>query len=347
MHKVKRPTMHAYLLSPYLEALERSGHNTQLLAARYGMQPSDVTTLTSRLPLSSFVAFTKEAAVLTGNPALGLHLGSELTTEQLGTLGVLMTVAPTLKNALESISEWISALQESTQSRLNPAQGGVAELIYRLEAASPDDARQDVEYTLATTCNLIRARMGKSWHPVQVHFEHGPSANLRLYERIFRCPVSFHRSLNRILISEEDLNRQPAREGSWRERAMLPMIEEHLRSFLHGPAEQDSFSKQVSLHVAQSLGNRPVTLVTTAQALKTSVRSLQRRLESENTSFREILQAQRKRKAETLLRGRGQSVLAVAGNSGYADATALSRAFKKWTGKSPRQFVKQGVEKLD
>ncbi|MFK3797114.1 AraC family transcriptional regulator ligand-binding domain-containing protein [Pseudomonas sp. NPDC088444] len=267
---------------------------------------------------------------------MGLELGSQLKPDQLGTLGLLMTITPTLREALTRFTLWVDALQEGSQT-LFEQNASPAQLIYRVENTHIEAARHDVEYTIANTCNFIRARMGQSWIPVEVTFEHTALVSKRIYEKIFRCPVRFTQSVNSILISHQDLDCAAARPGSWRERAMLPMLDQHLQSLQREVDDQGSFTKQVSAYIFQNLGTTPVNLASAAKALKTSVRTLQRRLELEGANFRDIVQRERQRKIDGLLQDKHQSLLTVAGAAGYSDATALSRAFRKWTGTSPKR----------
>jgi AraC-like DNA-binding protein len=71
-----------------------------------------------------------------------------------------------------------------------------------------------------------------------------------------------------------------------------------------------------------------------ARVLNVSPRTLRRRLADSNTSFRGILDDIRRLIAEDLL-GEGNTVTDVAYRMGYADAASFSRAFKRWTGRTP------------
>lgn len=77
-----------------------------------------------------------------------------------------------------------------------------------------------------------------------------------------------------------------------------------------------------------------------AGALNLSVRSLRRRLADQGTSFRELLEQTRRGLAEDLLLTGGLTVDQVASRIGYADTPAFVNAFRRWTGMSPRRWVK-------
>jgi len=66
-----------------------------------------------------------------------------------------------------------------------------------------------------------------------------------------------------------------------------------------------------------------------------SERSLRRRLEDEGTSLRGILEEVRKTHALNWLERRTMSPKQAASLLGYSDPSAFSRAFKRWTGRTP------------
>jgi AraC-like DNA-binding protein len=72
-----------------------------------------------------------------------------------------------------------------------------------------------------------------------------------------------------------------------------------------------------------------------ARQLGMSERTLKRRLAEQNTSYTELLDAARRTRALELL-GAGLSVEEISARLGYSDAANFTRAFRRWTGQSPR-----------
>ena len=84
------------------------------------------------------------------------------------------------------------------------------------------------------------------------------------------------------------------------------------------------------------LASGAVSLASVARRLAMSERSLQRRLEAEGIGFAALIDAARRRRAESLLRSRDVSLTEIAFLLGFSEQSAFTRAFKRWTGKSPR-----------
>jgi len=79
-----------------------------------------------------------------------------------------------------------------------------------------------------------------------------------------------------------------------------------------------------------------------ASALEMSVRTMQRRLSAEGSSFREIRDRVCRERASTRLLDPAASISEVAGEFGYNDLAAFSKAFKRWTGESPSFYRSRG-----
>jgi AraC-like DNA-binding protein len=185
---------------------------------------------------------------------------------------------------------------------------------------------------------LIRNFLGGQWAPLEVHFEHlSSSATKRSYDQAFQSPVYFGQNVNRLVMRASDLDRA----GVSSDRSMMPFMERHLHDLVRESREAESFAGQVNYLIARRLGSGPLSLPSVAQELGLSARSFQRRLAEERTSFRSLVRDQRRTLAESLIKDRSATITAVAHTVGYAETAVLSRAFKVWTGASPRAFVRR------
>ena len=105
---------------------------------------------------------------------------------------------------------------------------------------------------------------------------------------------------------------------------------------LRRPATAGDLVTRVRGLIALHLGQRPVTLALIAAELNLSTRSLQRRLAEAGTALRPLVLQARLDMAQSQLREGRIPNAEIARRLGYADSTALWRAFKTATGTSPR-----------
>jgi AraC-like DNA-binding protein len=97
-------------------------------------------------------------------------------------------------------------------------------------------------------------------------------------------------------------------------------------------------SARVQDAIARELPSGPPTMVQIAKRLGVSERTLRRALEEESTSFRVMVEGVRRGRAEQLLAQRRTSIGEIAFLLGFSDASAFSRAFRRWSGKTPKEF---------
>ena len=72
-----------------------------------------------------------------------------------------------------------------------------------------------------------------------------------------------------------------------------------------------------------------------ARELGLSRQTLYRRLKAEGATFEEVLDGLRRKLAVRFIRDQGMAVKEAAWRLGFSDPAAFSRAFKRWTGRSP------------
>jgi AraC-like DNA-binding protein len=125
--------------------------------------------------------------------------------------------------------------------------------------------------------------------------------------------VSADNYLNKLLVTycEEALTRRPNRRGSFRasvENAIVPLLP-------HGDARLPAVARRLGL----------------------SQRTLARRLAAENLNFSEILENLKVNLGWRYLAENDLSISQVAWLLGYQEVSSLTHAFKRWTGKTPRQ----------
>jgi AraC-like DNA-binding protein len=114
--------------------------------------------------------------------------------------------------------------------------------------------------------------------------------------------------------------------------------------------ERSRVSARVQRALLEALPDGAPSKPAIARSLGMSARNLQRHLAAEGTSFKEVLSQARIGLARQYVAERRLSVTEIAFILGFADTSTFSRAFKRWTGKSPRAYVTRrppGVERFD
>jgi AraC-like DNA-binding protein len=99
-----------------------------------------------------------------------------------------------------------------------------------------------------------------------------------------------------------------------------------------------AFRRDVERQIEIFLPRGATRIESVAKALGLSRQTLYRRLKSEGTTFEALVERVRRRLALRFIRDEGMAVKEAAWRLGFAEPSAFSRAFKRWTGKSPAEM---------
>ena len=319
------PEIRSPLVSILLSSL-RSPIMRRRARERLGISSPMLEAPLSAVPLARYVALFEELAVHHGDPLLGAHLGmSQTAADALGPLGFLLLALPTMGQGLQAITTHIGTWQTGTTVALNSSQDE-ASWTYRIDDPAIWPRRQDAEYTLATMCMALRSRLNTPWRPLEVHFEHEEPACAPTLRTLFRAPIRFGQSCNRLVLNPAELDLPHYTPFA----CFIPYVEEYLRVLAPLQTAPPDIATQVRNAVRGALSHREVSLDWVARTLQLSPRSLQRHLAAADTSLRKITQEIRQSEAAALLETGNRRRADIAHALGYADHTALWRAVRSW-----------------
>ena len=100
--------------------------------------------------------------------------------------------------------------------------------------------------------------------------------------------------------------------------------------------DQDDIVSRTRAEILNGLPSGTVSLESVADALHMSTRSLIRKLADENESFKNLLASIRKELGEKYVMNKGLSLTEISFLLGFSETSSFSRAYKNWTGMSPR-----------
>ncbi|MGI9283401.1 MAG: helix-turn-helix domain-containing protein [Endozoicomonas sp.] len=118
-------------------------------------------------------------------------------------------------------------------------------------------------------------------------------------------------------------------------------VQQLMLNFLQGLFDVRYNNRSLAVRIEEYLGRHGTempTLKSLAGSFNMSVPTLHRHLQKENTSYQVLKNHHRRKRAEQMLVTGAMSIGEIAVQSGFSDAAAFHRAFKKWTGATPNQF---------
>ena len=95
---------------------------------------------------------------------------------------------------------------------------------------------------------------------------------------------------------------------------------------------------RVRTEIHRLLSSGPVNIELVAEGLSVTVRTLQRRLSAEQSSYNELLDEVRRQLALDYIKDPGANATEIAFKLGFNDSGSFGRSFKRWTKKSFTQY---------
>jgi AraC-like DNA-binding protein len=284
---------------------------------------------TTRLEVADIVTLLVRARELTGEPGLGVWLGLAMRASWHGYLGFAVLTAKDVGDALRMGERYVTTRTTALAFELVVADG-VASVHVR-ERADFGPARDVV--LLAVMLGFATIGQALSGTELEGHVELAlpePDWFERLSREVPRLSrVRWAQPSHRLCFDAAVLETPFQQADAAAQKLAADQCEKELAALdLSG-----RFASRVRERVLSEAG--VVDVESVAKALAVSPRTLKRRLAAEGTSYSELLEAERRARAEHLLKHTSRSVKEIAAALGYADTAAFSHAYTRWTGKSP------------
>ncbi|MEV7418360.1 AraC family transcriptional regulator [Streptomyces sp. NPDC089919] len=288
-----------------------------------------------RLPFAEVRALWDAAlAGPDGDPGVGLRVGDRIRPDNLHILGHVVLGCASLAEAAAAAERYHPLVSEAGSVALR-RRDGVAEVRYRpLDPAALHP--QQVEAVVAGMVRAARWVAGDDWAPLSVSFTHARVAPVQEYARALGCPVSFGAPENLIEVADADFEQRRTPSDP----ALGALHRAYAERLLERLAGRETVARQVLrwLERAPLQGVRPDDA---AREFGLGVRSLRRALAGDGTSWRELLDTARHRRAVALLEVTDLPLDRVAAAAGLSGGAALVRAFTRWEGMPPGAYRTQ------
>jgi len=313
------------------------GADRAALCARAGIAPADLDDQDARIPFARYVALMRAGQALCNDPALALHYGEAIDLSEVSIVGLICHAAETMLDAFKQLNRFGRLVVEvegmNDGDRFQHVRDG--ERLWLIDTRrNPNDFPELTESTFARMVCRTR-QFGDTPFARAVHVTHAAPAHRAEYDRIFQAPILFESDRNALLVDPAWLTHRIALAP----RYVFGVLSEHAEQLLARLESTKTLRGRVESLLMPILHTGEANVATIAARLGLSRQTLFRRLKAEGTSFEMLLDSLRQTLALHYLTGRKVSVNETAYLVGFSDPAAFSRAFKRWTGVSPRGFI--------
>jgi AraC-like DNA-binding protein len=276
--------------------------------------------------------FVTRAIIESGEPGLGILLARELKLQLHGTLGTAVMSSRSLADVMGLVTRFLALrapyLSVFHQKQSQQALFGVTSDLdpgalnqFMLDAVLYGFASMGEELTGTGITGARILRRG----PEPAHFHR--------FRDAIPLPVEFNADDDAIMIPSHELDRAVRSSNEQLAASSAAQCEAALNEL----TRDSGFASRVR-RVIETSHPFPPKLARVAGTLFVSERTLKRRLQAEEISFQTLVDEVRLQRARELLANTSMNLGQIADTLGYADAANFTRAFKRWTGRSPSQY---------
>jgi AraC-like DNA-binding protein len=286
----------------------------------------------ARIPISTAHALLRSVVSLTNDDAIGLRAAANVSLKDMGVLGYTMASAANVGDALQIGGRHVRLVNDALDVAMI-RRGGKAMVRFDCRVDLPRAAADYLLCAMLRTWTQASARF--ACPETRVCFPHSAPANLEPYARAFPSQrVQFSAPYLGFVLPDAWLAEPLARADA----GLHAVLRKSAELFLAGLPRVESVTERVRALLITNLTSGPPGISHVAKQLGMSERTLERRLETEGTTFSDLLDALRRNLATRHLREHETPIADIALLTGFAQSSAFYRAFRRWTGTTPNEY---------
>ena len=315
----------------YARASE-AGIDLKPLLKKAGLREQQIANRDTRVDVRHQIRFLNLVASALRDELLGFHIAQPVDLRELGWVYYVVASSEMLGEALQRAARYSSIVNEGVS--LTYREGQDIKISFDYIGITRHSDRHQIEFFMTVLIRLCRHLTGLRLVPIRARLTHHRERDFSELSAFFGGDIEFGATkdelafatttkhlpvvsadpyLNELLIAfcEETLSRRPTNRGPFRsqvENAVVPLLP-------HGKARAGEIARQLGF----------------------SQRTFARRLSLEGLTFSEVLESLRRDLSEQYLADPSLSISQIAWLLGYQETSAFAHAFKRWTGKTPRE----------
>ena len=319
-----------------INAASAAGVGPEKLCGEAGVDLRTLEDVDNLISFADFMRLYQCGVSLTGDDAFGLHVGERDSPKLYGILGYVTINSRNVGEALNRLVRFQQIRSNAYKFSVEVSGASVhLSYFYLTNEFSRQQRRHEAEETLCSIMQFARTITGIEWSPREVHFEHERPANVSEHERIFRAPVRFRKAVTKLIFDSSVLN-MPIVTADLTLGSLLERQAEELLA--KSASEEKTFTSRVRELIRKNLSGGKIRMEAFGRELGVSSRTLQRQLSEEGTSFQKLLEETQCEVSKIYLEQPEIAICEISYLLGFSQASAFHRAFRRWTGLTPKEF---------
>jgi AraC-like DNA-binding protein len=311
-------------------ALRARGCDPAALFAQAGVDLAALEDPDARIPVQTTARVWRLAIAETRDPCFGLEVARHISPTTFQALGFAILSSGTLREVFERSVRYFRFVSEGATMKLDERRGS-----YRFAArttASPPPPEESIDAFFAVTVRICRILTDRSFAPLGVELRRSSPPDPSPFARCFRAPVVFSAPEDAMTFDKRACDSRLAGARPEVARVIDRVIDETIARL-----RQAQLSDRVRALLVERLPGGEPTQAEIGRAIGLNTRALQRRLSAEGMTYARLIDDTRREMALAYVREARYSLTEVAYLLGFATPGAFTRAFRRWTGRSPSE----------
>jgi AraC-like DNA-binding protein len=286
-----------------------------------------------RLKAKGQIAFLGLVADALRDDLLGFHLAHNFDLREIGLLYYVMASSEMLEEALRRVERYSRIVNEGISVELHIGKNTTIRLKYVGVERHSD--RHQVEFWLTTIIRACRQLTSRRLVPSRIRILHRQKGERPQLEAFFGCKVEFSAGADEIILPD-GIGQVPISSADpYLNELLIDYCEEALS---RRKASRGSLRPDLENAITLSLPHGKAHVGEVSRRLGLSQRTLARRLSAEGLTFTGVLDDLKIDLAKRYLQDEDLTISEIAWLLGYREVSALTHAFDRWFGKTPREM---------
>ena len=285
----------------------------------------------AHIPFNAHVMLLENAACALQEPCFGFRLGSEIELTEAGLVAYVTLNSPDLGAALRNLCRYLVILTEGSVGELR-VEAGEAKLVFSFADPIGTASRQLHEFGVTSMVRVCEAITGHRVRPVRVELRHDTACPM--LARHLGLPVAVYQPHSALVLDAASL-RVPVVNADAR---LLDLLRRYADELLARRARKDDLVARAERWILENLHTGEVGAARLARGLGMSDRTLARRLAEDGLTPAGLVEELRQQLANKYLAERAFPLGRITYLLGYSDLSAFTRAFRRWTGRTPSKW---------
>lgn len=316
------------------ETLHAKGIDPRPLFKKAGLDHAILGDGNARYPVEKLFTLWCELENLE-DPNIGVAIGLRWNPTTFHALGFAWLASNSLKDALQRLTRYCSLVNNSLHASFHSDGAN-----YRIQISTNQDQKLvhlfAADAAAAAIVKMCRMLCGEQFSPMEAHLQRQISQRTPALEDLLRCPFHYNCEHAAWQIDRLDVERRIPGGNS-----ELARINETIAAKALARLNKSDVSGRVKHYIMETLPSGAVEEEHIAEQLNMSIRSLQRKLGEEGLTFSKMVAEIRESLGMHYINETHLSLNEIGYLLGFSEQASFTRAFKRWTGKSPSQYRKQ------